>query len=179
MFTCLLRRVRESRWSTQVEPSGPDANSKNWASNSTPVEIETGPPSASRPAVDESLTTRCAGFSIMAGRPPVEFHERGGGNHVNVNSSLSSIAFSKRMRKAAAVGTVCVALVAACSRGDAAHTAPSDSGKTTQAAAAAPTPDLPNAATAPEFATVSKLINDAIAADELPGAVVVRSEERV
>jgi CubicO group peptidase (beta-lactamase class C family) len=109
----------------------------------------------------------------MAGRPPVEFHERGGGNHVNVNSSLSSIAFSKRMRKAAAVGTVCVALVAACSRGDAAHTAPSDSGKTTQAAAAAPTPDLPNAATAPEFATVSKLINDAIAADELPGAVVV------
>ena len=32
---------------------------------------------------------------------------------------------------------------------------------------------LPDAATATDFATVSKLINDAIAADELPGAVVV------
>jgi CubicO group peptidase (beta-lactamase class C family) len=48
-----------------------------------------------------------------------------------------------------------------------------------QAPAAAPTPDIPTsskppvAAPAPDFATVSKLINDAIAADRLPGAVVV------
>ena len=55
----------------------------------------------------------------------------------------------------------------------------SDSGKTTQAPAAAPTPGFtpvpkpPDAAPAPDFATVSKLINDAIAANRLPGAVVV------
>ena len=83
------------------------------------------------------------------------------------------------MRKAIVSGTVFLALVAACSRGDAAHTALSDSGKTKEAPAAAPAPDfptfskLPDAATAPDFATVSKLINDAIAADRLPGAVVV------
>ncbi|MGO9152948.1 serine hydrolase domain-containing protein [Mycobacterium sp.] len=85
----------------------------------------------------------------------------------------------KALRKASAVGSVFLALVAACSRGDAAHTALSDSGKTTQVPAAAPTPDfatfskLPDAAAAPDFATVSKLINDAIAANRLPGAVVV------
>ncbi len=89
------------------------------------------------------------------------------GNHVN-DSSLSGLGFVKRMRKAlrdaAAVGTVFLAFVAACSRGDAIHTAPSNSGKTTHAPAAPPAPD---------FATVSKLINDAIAANRLPGAVVV------
>jgi CubicO group peptidase (beta-lactamase class C family) len=116
------------------------------------------------------------------------------GNHVNDDSSLSSFAFGKPMRKAIASGTVFLALVAACSRGDGAHTALSHSGKTVQAPAAAPTPDfptfsklpdaartpdlptfskLPDGAPAPEFATVSKLINDAIAADKLPGAVVV------
>ena len=101
------------------------------------------------------------------------------GNHVNVDSSLSSFAFGKPMRKAIAVGTVLLALVAACSRGYAAHTAVSDSAQATQAPAAAPTPDLrnslqaPDAATAPDFATVSKLMNDAIAAHRLPGAVVV------
>ena len=83
------------------------------------------------------------------------------------------------LRKAIAVGSVFLALIAACSRGDATHTALSDSGKTTRAPAAASTPDfatlprVPDAATAPDFATVSKLINDAIAADKLPGAVVV------
>ena len=67
----------------------------------------------------------------------------------------------------------------ACSRGDAPHTALSDGGKTTQAPPAAPAPGvatfskLPDAANAAEFATVSKLINDAIAADKLPGAVLV------
>ena len=100
------------------------------------------------------------------------------GNHVNDDSSLSSVAFGKPMRKAIASGTVFLALVAACSRGDVAHPALSDSGKTKQAPAAAPTPDfapsskLPDAATAPDFATVSKLINNAIAAARLPGAVV-------
>ncbi len=97
---------------------------------------------------------------------------------MNDDSSHSGVAFGKRMRKAlrkaAAVGAVFLAFVAACSRGDAAHTALRDSG-TTQAPAAALTPDfatfskLPDAATASDFATVSKLINDAIAADTLPG----------
>jgi CubicO group peptidase (beta-lactamase class C family) len=116
------------------------------------------------------------------------------GNCVNVDSSLSSFAFGKPMRKAIAVGTVLLALVAACWRGYAAHTAVTDSAHATQAPAAAPTPDLPtfsklpaaaptpdlptfselrDAATAPDFAAVSKLMNDAIAAHGLPGAVVV------
>ena len=83
------------------------------------------------------------------------------------------------MRKAFAVATVFLAVVAACSRGNAAHTALSDSRKTTQPPVAASTPDFatpskpPDAATAPGFATVSKLINDAIAAEKLPGALVV------
>ncbi|MGA9489690.1 MAG: serine hydrolase domain-containing protein [Mycobacterium sp.] len=83
------------------------------------------------------------------------------------------------LRKAIAVGSVVLALVAACSRGDAAHPALSDSGKTTRPSVAASTPafatspKVPDAATATDFATVSKLINDAIAADKLPGAVVV------
>jgi CubicO group peptidase (beta-lactamase class C family) len=83
----------------------------------------------------------------------------------------------RKARKAIAVGAVLLASVTACSRGDATHTALGDSGKSTQAPVAAPTPDfatlskLPDAA--PEFATVSKLISDAIAADRLPGAVVV------
>ena len=99
---------------------------------------------------------------------------------MNVESSLSRFAFGKPMRKAIAVGTVLLALVVACSRGDSAHTAAGDSAQATHApAAAAPTPDLPtvsklpDAATAPGFATVSRLINDAIAAGKLPGAVVV------
>jgi CubicO group peptidase (beta-lactamase class C family) len=116
------------------------------------------------------------------------------GYYVNVDSSHSSFAFGKPMRKAIAVGTVLLALVAACWRGYAAHTAVSDSAHATQAPAAAPTPDLPtfskppaaaptpdlpifselpDAATAPDFAAVSKLVNDAIAAHRLPGAVVV------
>jgi CubicO group peptidase (beta-lactamase class C family) len=101
------------------------------------------------------------------------------GNHVNVHSSLSSFVFGKPMREAIAVGTVVLALFAACWRGHAAHTAVSDSSQAAQAPAAAPAPDFttvskqPDAATAPDFATVSKLINDAIAANRLPGAVVV------
>ena len=101
------------------------------------------------------------------------------GNYVKVDSSLSSFAFGKPMRKAIAVGAALLALVAGCSRGDAAHTAVSDSTQATQPPAAATAPDSatvskpPDAAPAPDFATVSKLINHAIAANRLPGAVVV------
>jgi CubicO group peptidase (beta-lactamase class C family) len=103
------------------------------------------------------------------------------------------------MRKALAIGTVFLAFVAACSRGEATRTAVSESGQATQAPTAALTPDIatpskppdaattpsklpdatatpskpPDAATTADFATVSKLINDAIAADKLPGAVLV------
>ena len=85
------------------------------------------------------------------------------------------------VRTAIAVGAVLLALATACSRGDAAHTAVSESAQATQAPvapapapAAAPTPPWPrDAAPNPDFATVSKLMNDAIAARRLPGAVVV------
>jgi CubicO group peptidase (beta-lactamase class C family) len=85
------------------------------------------------------------------------------------------------VRKAIAVATVLLTLAAASSCGYAAHTAVSDSAQGTQTQAtrapdaatiprrapdAAPTPDF-------DFATASKLINDAIAAHRLPGAVVV------
>jgi CubicO group peptidase (beta-lactamase class C family) len=115
----------------------------------------------------------------MAGRPPVEFRERAAGNHVNDDSSLRSFAFGKPLRTVIAVGTVLLALVVVCWRGCARHTAVNDSGQATQAPAAAPTSDfpsvskLPDVANAADFATVSKLINDGIAADKLPGAVLV------
>ena len=84
------------------------------------------------------------------------------------------------MHKFIAVATVLLAFVAACSRGDSAHPAAStsSSAQTTQAPVASPPPDLPtvskppDAPTPPGFATVSKLINDAIAANKLPGAVL-------
>jgi CubicO group peptidase (beta-lactamase class C family) len=80
-------------------------------------------------------------------------------------------------RKAIAVGTVLLTLAAACSHGYAAHTAVSDSARATQAPDAAPTraqaTQAPDAAPIADFATVSKLMNDAIAAQRLPGAVVV------
>ena len=88
--------------------------------------------------------------------------------------------FGKRSaRRAIAVGAAVLALATACSRGYAAHTDVSDSTQATQAPdaptpAADPTPMLPpDAAPTPDFATVSTLINDAIAASKLPGAVVV------
>jgi CubicO group peptidase (beta-lactamase class C family) len=77
------------------------------------------------------------------------------------------------VRKGIAVGAVVLAL-ASCSHGDVAQTEVSDSSQTTQAPVAAPTPtEPPDAAPTSDFATVSKLINDAIAAHRLPGAVVV------
>jgi CubicO group peptidase (beta-lactamase class C family) len=84
-------------------------------------------------------------------------------------------------RKVLAVGAVLLAFATACSRGDAEHTAVGDSAQATQAhdprapaPVAAPTPVLPpDAAPTTDFATVFKLMNDAIAAQRLPGAVVV------
>lgn len=84
-------------------------------------------------------------------------------------------------RRALAVGAGVLALATACSRGDAQQTAVSDSAQATQTsdaparppdAAAAPTL-APTTAPIPDFAAVSKLVNDAIAAHRLPGAVVV------
>src|SRR4051812_43854325 len=85
------------------------------------------------------------------------------------------------LRGAVVVGALSLALAAASLNGYAAHTGVSDSGQAprvylspTPAPAAAPTPPLPpDAAPAPEFAAISKLINDAIAARRMPGAVVV------
>ena len=96
--------------------------------------------------------------------------------------TLTSFMFGKpSVRKAIAVGTALLTLAAASSCGYAAHTAVSDSAQATQAPVApalapeaAPTPTLsPDVAAEPDFATVSKLMNDAIAAHRLPGAVVV------
>ena len=47
-----------------------------WLANFEPVDTETMRP-LPQPAVGEGLTSRCAGSSIMAGRPPVELRERG------------------------------------------------------------------------------------------------------
>src|SRR6478672_3493146 len=99
-----------------------------------------------------------------------------------IPSSVTSgrLMFGKRSaRRAIAVGAAVLALATACSRGYAAHTDVSDSTQATQAPdaptpAADPTPILPpDAASTPDFSTVSKLMNDAIAAHRLPGAVVV------
>ena len=89
----------------------------------------------------------------MAERPPAEFHE----------TRPRGITISKSVRKAIAVGAVVLALSAACHLDHAEHPAVSESAQPTQTTAVAPTPD---------FAKVSKLIGDAIGANELPGAVV-------
>ena len=82
--------------------------------------------------------------------------------------SLISFMFAKpAVRSAIAVGAVLLTLTAASSRGYATHPPVSDSAQATQATPA------PDAAPTPDFATVSKLMNDAIAAHRLPGAVVV------
>ena len=78
------------------------------------------------------------------------------------------------MRTAIAAGAVLLAL-AGCSSGDTAQTERSDSAQTTQTSSAvlAPTQPPPIAPATPDFPTVSKLIDDAIATHQLPGAVVV------
>ncbi|MGD1281701.1 serine hydrolase domain-containing protein [Mycobacterium seoulense] len=79
--------------------------------------------------------------------------------------------FRDAMRTALAAGTAFLAMTAACSRGD---TGPPASGASTQA----PRPDVatvvapPDPAPAFDFGPISKLINQAIAANKLPGAVV-------
>lgn len=77
------------------------------------------------------------------------------------------------MRKAIAVGTVGLSLATACSRSDTAPTDLSDP-PAAQAPRAIPPPTRPpDASPAVDFAAVSKLVDDAIAANKLPGAVVV------
>jgi CubicO group peptidase (beta-lactamase class C family) len=89
--------------------------------------------------------------------------------------------FGKRsVRGGIAVGVVLLALATACSPGNATHPVVSDESAQATPAPAAPAPSAvltptqaPVAAATPDFATVSTLINDAIAARRLPGAVVV------
>ncbi len=85
--------------------------------------------------------------------------------------NVYGVAFGKRTGQAIAVVTVLL-LVAACWRSDSGRKAVSDSPRPTQAPAA-PTPKAPDATTGFDFTMVSKLINDAIAAQKLPGAVFV------
>ncbi len=76
-----------------------------------------------------------------------------------------------------AVCAVTLAVVTACSHSDAAHPTVSVSPPATHTpAAVAPPPPRPSpveATPAPDFAAVSTLMNDAVAAGRLPGAVVV------
>ncbi len=76
------------------------------------------------------------------------------------------------MRKAIAVGTVLLALAAACSRGQAADTA-APTAAPPAVSESPPALRAPDATPTVDFAAVSKLMNDAIAAQRLPGAVVV------
>ena len=77
------------------------------------------------------------------------------------------------MKRAIAVGVVLLSLATACSRGETVQ-APQTSDAPAPAPAAAPAPPAPpTAVPAPDFVAVSKLINDAIAAQKLPGAVVL------
>jgi CubicO group peptidase (beta-lactamase class C family) len=90
----------------------------------------------------------------------------------------------RKVRKITAVATILLTLAAASSCGHAANPAVRVSAPATQAPVAAPsTPQAPvavpsstpppDAAPAPDFTTVSRLINDAIAAHRLPGAVAL------
>ncbi|OBH00954.1 MULTISPECIES: serine hydrolase [unclassified Mycobacterium] len=78
-------------------------------------------------------------------------------------------------RKVIAVGAALLVLAAASAPGYVAPSAVSDGPRASQAPPppAPPPPEEPAAPPAPEFATVSRLMNDAIAARRLPGAVVV------
>ena len=77
-------------------------------------------------------------------------------------------------RTAIAIGAVLLTFATACSTGRAPDTAVSEGPQPTQPPVAAPPPTpAPIAAPTPDIPTVSKLLNDAIAANKLPGAVVV------
>ncbi len=85
--------------------------------------------------------------------------------------TLARFVFGKPpVRKSIAIGTVLLTIALASSCGNAAHPAVSDNGQAAPTPSAAPTP---NAAPTPDIPAVSKLMNDAIAANRLPGAVVV------
>ena len=77
------------------------------------------------------------------------------------------------VQKAIAVCVVFLTFVTACSQGDAPDTAASNSAAPSQSTVAPPPTPAPFAAPTPDIPAVSKLINDAIAANQLPGAVVV------
>lgn len=79
---------------------------------------------------------------------------------------------SDSWRKTIAVLAVC-ASVSACSPGSEAHPPLRESTQTVQPPVAAPSADAPAVAPTADLPTVSKLINDAIRADKLPGAVVL------
>ena len=78
-------------------------------------------------------------------------------------------------RRAVAVGAVLLALATACSQGDVAQTVETHSSQAAPVPVApAPVPTLPPVAPSPyDFGAVSQLIKDAVAANELPGAVVL------
>jgi hypothetical protein len=74
-------------------------------------------------------------------------------------------------RRFIALGAVMLAFATACSPGHAEHTPVTGNAHATQPPPAPPA--LPPAAVpTPDFAAVSTLVNDAIAAHKLPGAVV-------
>jgi CubicO group peptidase (beta-lactamase class C family) len=78
------------------------------------------------------------------------------------------------VQTAIAVGVVLLSLATACASGDATHTEVSHSAQAPQAPIAVPAPtQAPDAGPTADFAAVSKLISDAIAANRLPGAVMV------
>jgi CubicO group peptidase (beta-lactamase class C family) len=84
----------------------------------------------------------------------------------------SQFMFDKPLpRRFVALGAVMLAFATACSPGHAEQTPVTDNAHTTQPAVAPVSP--PTAVPTPDFAAVSKLVNDAIAAHKLPGAVVV------
>lgn len=78
------------------------------------------------------------------------------------------------LRKTVVVAIVLLGLIAASPWAFTAHTPVADRPpQPAPAPAPAPAAETPAAAPAPDFATVSKLMNDAISADGLPGGVVV------
>ncbi len=97
---------------------------------------------------------------------------RGIAHHGGTRQLAGRHRLGKRTRKTIAVVTVSLGLVAACWRSDRGHTAVSDGPHPTQTPAAT-RPTLPPVKSQFDFAAVSKLIDDAIAAQQLPGAVIV------
>lgn len=81
------------------------------------------------------------------------------------------------MRRAGALAAVALIVLAGCSHRESAPTssssAPPSSSTITQTSPRATVPKIAEAPTPPAFAPVATLINDAIAAEKLPGAVIV------